>query len=272
MKGILKGQIQSKAAEPPGSWFGLRFGEKGTHTSRTMMFDELSELLQHCPLPATTPDEFRAVIVADNALGKRTLATRKLTFQRLSELYGLDPAVPIFRVLRRLWDKDRAGRPMLAFLVAYARDPLLRATAGPMLRLAAGQPVTTAMLDQELSVRLGSRLNPAVRHKVARNAGSSWTQSGHLAGRGKKVRTTPQVTPPVVAMAILLGTVAGAHGRVVFLSEYAALLDCPSSRISPLLQEAHRVGVMNFKQAGEIIEVRFPDLLTESEEARINGI
>jgi len=141
-----------------------------------------------------------------------------------------------------------------------------------MLRLAAGQPVTTAMLDQELSVRLGSRLNPAVRHEVASRAASSWTQSGHLAGRGKKMRTTPQVTPPVVAMSILLGTVAGAHGRDVFLSEYAALLDCPSSRISPLLQEAHRVGVMNFKQAGEIIELRFPDLLTEAEEARISGI
>jgi hypothetical protein len=85
------------ATEPAGTWFGLRFGERGTHTSRTMMFSELSELLKFTPASAGAA-EYRRAMIEDNLLGKRTLATRKLTAQRLSELYGLDPGLPIFRV------------------------------------------------------------------------------------------------------------------------------------------------------------------------------
>jgi hypothetical protein len=36
------------------------------------------------------------------------------------ELYGLGPTIPLFRVLRRLWDLDSGGRPLLALLAAIA--------------------------------------------------------------------------------------------------------------------------------------------------------
>jgi len=252
--------------------FGFKAGAKGAHTSRTMMLAELTDLLRAHPEQTTTPDQFRTSINIDNILGKRTLATRKLTFQRLSELYGLDPALPIFRVLRRLWESDRAGRPMLALLVAYARDPLLRATVRPVLMLSVGKIATTAMLDEELAGRLGTRLNPSVRKDVAMRTASTWTQSGHLTGRAKKARSSPKVTPAVVALAVLLAAISGSHGRSAFTSEYVNLLDCPSSRLSPLLQQAHRAGFINFKQAGDIVEIRFPELLTQDEEAMIHGI
>ena len=35
-------------------------------------------------------------IIDQNCLGKQTVSTRKLTCQRLSELYGLDPSIPLF--------------------------------------------------------------------------------------------------------------------------------------------------------------------------------
>ena len=53
-------------------------------------------------------DDYREAIVDANCLSKPTAATRALSRQRLSELYGLDPRVPLFRVLRRLWPLDRA--------------------------------------------------------------------------------------------------------------------------------------------------------------------
>ena len=77
-------------------------------------------------------------IVEGNALGKKTESTRKLSAQRLSELYALDEAVPLFRLLRELWPIDEPGRPMLAFLCASARDPLLRMTAKPVLKARRG--------------------------------------------------------------------------------------------------------------------------------------
>jgi hypothetical protein len=107
---------------------GFRWGEKGTHTSRTIMLAELQALLASCE-----PDAFResyiSAILNDNCLGKRTVATRRLSSQRLSELYALDPDVPLFRVMRRFWYGGGNGHPLLAMLLALARDPLLRASA-----------------------------------------------------------------------------------------------------------------------------------------------
>ena len=112
------GSLRSRASQ---ELAGLRFGEKGTHSSRTMMLSELSELLGVVPTEASR-DEYADAIVAENALGKQTVSNRRLTNQRLGELYGLDRSLPIFRVLRRLWDADEAGRPLLSLLCALARD------------------------------------------------------------------------------------------------------------------------------------------------------
>ena len=79
---------------------GLRFGGRGTHTSRTMMLVELRELFRSLP-PETDRNGYLAAIVEDNVLGKATEATRRLTSQRLGELYGLDRGLPLFRARTR---------------------------------------------------------------------------------------------------------------------------------------------------------------------------
>lgn len=116
---------------------GFRWGQKGAHTSRTIMLDELRHLLAYCR-PDATRDDYFAAIEEDNCLGKRTAATRRSSGQRLSELYALAPEVPLFRVMRRCWYADSTGQPLLALLLALSRDPLLRSTAPPILRMRAG--------------------------------------------------------------------------------------------------------------------------------------
>ena len=103
---------------------GFRFGHVGTHTTRTMMAVELGTAFAVVPDTASRAD-YSAAIIDQNCLAKPTLATRRATNQRLGELYALDPTVPLFRVIRRLWGIDTAGRPLLALLCAIARDPLL---------------------------------------------------------------------------------------------------------------------------------------------------
>jgi hypothetical protein len=101
--------------------FGFRFGDKGTHTSRTLMFEELGQVLK-----GTTKDAdrtaFAAAIIDENLTDKRTAATRRLKNQRLGELYPLDRSVSIFRVLLQLWESDEHGRPLLALLCGLARS------------------------------------------------------------------------------------------------------------------------------------------------------
>jgi hypothetical protein len=269
MPAITKSSLPSPTL-PAGAWFGIKYGDRGTHTSRTMMFEELAELMKYVA-PAATFVAYRAAVIDDNILGKKTLATRKLSVQRLSELYGLDPGIPIFRVLRTLWDADRGGRRLLALLVAYARDPLLRLTVDAVLTADSGQPVPTALLDGALESRLGLRLNPSVRNKVARNAASSWTQGGHLLGRGSKRRSKAVATPGTACLALLLGYVSGLRGRSLLGSEWVRLLDTTFSELNALVTTAHRMNLLNFRQVGDVIEVRFPTLLLPYEEALCHG-
>ena len=115
-------RIQPLASTEDLAAAGFRCGDKGTQTSRTIMLAEIGELLEAVPASAGR-EAYGAAIVDENVLGKQTLSTRRLTKQRLSELYGLDPRFPIFRVFRRLWPIDAAGRPLLAMLVALDVPP-----------------------------------------------------------------------------------------------------------------------------------------------------
>src|SRR5690242_8344255 len=92
---------------------GFPVGAKGPPTSRTLMFAELRTTLAVTPANATRSG-YATAIIDENCLGKSTTATRRLTNQRLGELYALEPRVPLFRILRQLWGSEEAGQPLLA--------------------------------------------------------------------------------------------------------------------------------------------------------------
>ena len=243
---------------------GFRWGPKGTHTSRTIMLDELRLVFAHCQ-PDATREDYLSAIHEDNCLGKRTAATRKLSSQRLSELYALDPEVPLFRAMRRWWYGDRDGQPLLALLLALAREPLLRVTAPPVLRMRPGEELARQQMTDALNRAVGSRLSESTLDKVVRNAASSWTQSGHLKGRGRKVRQRVVPTPATTAYALLLGYLAGSRGAALFESLWAQVLDAPASELMHLAMDARRLGFLDMSQSGGVIDVSFSRLLSQDE-------
>ena len=233
---------------------GLRFGPRGTHSSRTIMLRELTELFAAVP-PDATRDDYATAIVQENVLGKRTHATRKSSRQRLAEMYGLDPRLALFRVLRYLWCTDPRGRPLLAMLCAFARDPLLRATTPTVLRLAVGDELVRARFIDAIRDTVGSRMNAAVLDKVARNAASSWAQSGHLQGRVRKIRRRVEATPGAAAMALWLGEMEGRAGLSLLDSDWAAVLDARGRALLPLALDAKRLGLIQARAAGSVVEI-----------------
>jgi hypothetical protein len=243
---------------------GFRWGAKGTHTSRTIMLDELRALLGSCPQGASRDDYLRA-IHDDNCLGKRTVATRKLSSQRLSELYALDQHVPLFRVMRRCWYADRTGQALLALLLALARDPLLRASAPPVLRMRPGEELARQHLTDAISQAVGVRLSDSTTDKVVRNVASSWTQSGHLKGRSRKVRQTVAPTAATTAFALLLGYLTGKRGVALFETLWAQVLDSAVEELMHLAVDARRLGFLDMSRSGGVIEVAFSRLLPPEE-------
>lgn len=234
------------------------------------MLDELEVLLREFPQDASLQDYKKAVAEA-NILGKRTASTRKYNAQRLAELYALDPDVTLFRTFRHYWDKSEdAGRPLLAMLCALARDPILRMTAGPVLALKLGAPFEKEALERAVAEAAPGRFSPTSLAKIARMAGSSWTQSGHLDGRYNKVRARPEVTPAAAAYALMLGYLAGAHGGQTLETFWARVLDVPPDRLHDLAQEASRRGLLTYRNAGGIVDVAFDAVLTEDERERVH--
>jgi len=228
------------------------------------MLTELQALLAALPADATR-DDYEQAITEDNVLGKKTASTRRLTVKRIRELYALDPTMPLFRLLRHLWEFDAAGRPLLACLCANARDPLLRITAPAVLDVQEGEPYSKEQTIALLAEGTGDRFNPATVDKIARNTSSSWTQSGHLKGRVRKVRTRAKATPAATAYALVLGFMTGARGEMLYTTYWAQLLDARSSQIDTLAFEASRRGWLDYRRVGSVVEVTFPDLLTSSE-------
>ena len=233
---------------------GFRFGNKGTHTSRTMMLSELENVLD---LTEETAERkaYTSAIIDGNCLLKATAATRRLSNQRLSELYGLDPKLPLFRVLRRLWKIDQTNRSRLALLAAIARDPLLAATASSIIPLPPGAKFQREPLKASLRSLVGDRLNDSTLEKVCRNAASSWTQSGHLQGRVCKIRRLVSASPATAAFALYLADAAGYRGGQSFTSAWFRVLDCDPSQARHYALEAKRLGLVNLRMAGDVVEL-----------------
>lgn len=238
---------------------GFRFGAKGTHTSRTMMLEELTAVLTVTDAQSRRQDYTKA-IVEDNCLAKLTAATRKLSNQRLGELYGLDPSIPLFRIFRRIWDLDEQGRRLLAFLSAVARDPLLASTVSAVLSLPDGTDYNRDTVKAALRKLVGERLNEEILDKVVRNIASSWNQAGHLEGRTFKKRRMVKATPATVAFAMYLAQLAGFRSAELFSSGWMMLLDCQPSQARDLALEAKRIGLIDLRMSGDVVDINLSRL------------
>jgi len=228
------------------------------------MLAELDHVLGSVPADSDRAD-YTTAIVDENVTDKKTVATRRHTSQRLSELYGLDPTLTLFRVLRRFWDTDEPGRPLLALLCALARDPLLRASAPTVFDLQIGEELSRQQLAEAIHSAVGDRLNESVADKVVRNTSSSWTQSGHLKGRVRKIRQHVKPTPLSVAYALLLGYLLGGRGRRLFNTIWARTLDVTTDELLSLAADAKRFGAIDLKQAGDVIDIGFLSVLNLDE-------
>jgi len=234
------------------------------------MLAELDALLVAIP-PESPRKAYIAAVIEDNVLGKLTVATRKLTLQRLSELYALDPLCPLFRLLRGLWSVGEEERPMLALLCALARDPLLRATAEPVLALEIGEELSRQRMTDAVRAEVGDRLNASTIDGVARNTSSSWVQSGHLKGRTRKFREAVRPGSASLAYSLVLGYLQGLRGSSLFATLWARVLCGSRDELRNLAGVAKRHGYIDLKTAGDIIEVGFSPLLTnrEIQESRV---
>ena len=229
------------------------------------MLAELGLVLDHVEKFAKV-EEYKAAIIDDNILGKPTQATRRRTAERLIELYALAPKCSVFRLLRHFWNADILARPLLAYLAAAARDPVLRGATPFVLALPFGSALSPSQTVSYLEEIYPKRFRESTGLATAQRLGSSWTHAGYLKGKVNKKRGRTVVSPVSVAFSFVLGYLGGCRGKMLLDTVWTRMLDRTPPEISALAHEASSQGWLSYKAAGSIVEITFPGLLTTQEE------
>ncbi len=248
----------------PRDLFGFKDGNHTAHTSRTMMLQEISQLFDLLPDTAGFSD-YNHAVVEDNALEKSTVKNRKLTIRHLKDEYGLSTDIPIFRHLRRLWSINTEPQPLLALLCAIARDPLLRASSDFILGLDVGTSIISANIEEFIQTKFPDRFSANTLRSVSQNIGSSWTQSGHLEGKVKKIRRRPVTTPENTVYALFLAWLEGFRDNRLLNSPWAKILDRDEHELLEMVSAASRRGLISFLRVDTVIEIRFDQWLSPAE-------
>jgi hypothetical protein len=221
-----------------------------------MMLAELRQLLAAGPAAEQKLDYEHAVLI-ENVLGKASASSRQRSFRYLCELYGLDRRIATFRALHRLWALDVEAQPLIALSSALTRDPALRSTAEALLRTPAGATVTADDLAAAVADAHPDHYGESVAHKIGRNAASSWTQSGHIAGRNPRRRVRAQPRPASVAYALFVASLEGRQGELLFEAIPVRAQDAPLHILKELAREASRRGWLDFRSIGSVTEIGF---------------
>jgi len=250
---------------------GFGFEKGGAHLARTMMLTDLTILLEHVNNPKALKIEYVKAIEEENCLGKKSGQTRKISSRHLKSLYSLDPENTLFKSLLFFWNRDTDSRQLLALLCTIARDAIFRASLPFIHFYSSGQVVDKKILEEYIEKNEPERFSKATLESIVRNINSTWTQSGHLTGRIKKIRSIVHPTPGAVSYALLLGYLSGVRGEPLFHTDYSKIFDCPVEKLIELAELASTRGWIVFKRVGNIMEVLFPNLLTPQEVEWVHG-
>ena len=69
----------------------------------------------------------------------------------------------------------------------------------------------------------------------------------------------------VAAYALLLGYLEGMRGNQLLRSQWVQVLDATPEQLVHLAKDAKRLGMLDLKQAGDVVEIGFSSLLTRDE-------
>jgi hypothetical protein len=244
--------------------FGFSFTKSSVHSSRTIMLDELSVLLDSVNEDAKKED-YISSIINDNCLAKKTMKSRELTARDLLLLYSFDLSNALYRTFLYFWKRDEAARPLLTLLLAFCRDGLLRASSELILKKSEGEVMIRETMEEFIDTIEKDRFSKGSLRSTSGNLNASWAKSGHLTGRVKKVRAIANSRPASVAYALYLGYLTGVRGPELFETNFVKILDCSREKAIELAEIASQKGWIVFKRIGNVMEILFPNLITKEE-------
>lgn len=242
------------------------FSNVGVLSSRSVMLPELLHLLGVGPENAGL-EEFRRLAVEDDALHKASAANRKKTFNFLRRLYALDLRVPLFREAFRLQKLFPADLRALMGLLAFAREPLLRACADMVMRTPVGQAVGRETFEAWIREFAPGRYSQTMYVSFSHNLYASFFQLGYLGPAvGKlRLRLRPEAKPATAAYAAYLDWLNGENGLSLLAGRYSSTLELTKAEHLGLLSVAGQLGLMRVAHTGGVLHLDFSSWLQPGE-------
>jgi hypothetical protein len=239
--------------------FGFSANSTGGHLARSMMLPEMKQLCLSLPIEVSQA-EYASSILNYNILAKPTASSRVKSLRHLTELYSLDYRRPLFRALRQLADVDPESLPLMAMVCTFCRDPQLRSSFDLISTLQPGEILPRQRMEAHIEQAFAGRFSDAMKKSLAQNVNTTWTESGHLAGRAKKARAVPQPRPIASVYAMFAGYLAGFRGEILLNSVFSRLVGADASLIISHLGSATARPYVRFRHAGGVTEVDFSPL------------
>lgn len=224
--------------------------------ARSMMLDEITILQSALPLDAD-PSAFKTAILEENILGKPTESSRIKSHRHLIELYGLDPSLLIFRTFRRLAQESPEDLPLLAMLCTFCRDPQLRHSFDLISVLVAGETLPRVRMEGHLEEGFPGTFSESMKKSLAQNVNTTWTVSGHLEGRSKKVRSYPATGWAASTYAMFLGYLLDLRGEILLGSVFGRLVNATPQTLISHLSTASSRDWLRLRHAGGVVEIDF---------------
>ena len=235
---------------------GFRDVGGSIHTSQTILATNATLLVNAI---GTDPEDWdreaiKRKIVDDNIFAKRTESARLGSLRDMIALYGFDAPPPVTRAALAVWDAA-SNRSLLLGVLAVARDPILRASAGAILAAEPGQSISFRTMAAYLELEYPGRFSVGTLRAVGERCVSSWAQMGLLTQDVQRRRIAANPDSAVVAFATFLAVCAGYAGAAILESNWFRLLDVSSEQALSLLRRAEAMGDIRVRIAGHVFDI-----------------
>jgi len=226
---------------------------KTIHTSRTIMFAELSHVMNH----GVENDDFDAILNA-NVTNKRSSNNLLKTNRYLKQLYGFDLEDIRFRCLKHYWKLvDNEKKSIITLLYAISNDFLLRESIDVVIDTRIGERVAIERFDENIEKYHPGNYSANTRRSTAQNISSSWKQAGYIQGKVKNIRVQPEQDYFTVAFALLLSFLNGDRGDYILLSKSVKALALNTEDLRELIKEASKRDLLQYQYGGAVTVISF---------------
>lgn len=226
---------------------------KTIHTSRTLMFAELSKVMNH----AIEGGDFNGILNS-NVANKLSSTNLIKTNRYLRQLYRFAKEDLLFRCFIHYWTLvNNEQKSILSLLYALSNDFLLRESIDIVVNTKVGEKVAIEKFEDNIEKYHPGKYSVNTKRSASQNIASSWKQAGYILGKVKNIRVQPVHDYYTVAFALLLSYLHGDRGEYIMLSKWIKALALNTEELRDLIKEAAKRDLLRYQYGGNVTVISF---------------